>query len=130
MDSSLASGLLVVALHDVVALDADLAGHLVALDGLARVVGELEAHAPDGEADGARLLGLVEHVEARHGRGLREAVALEDVHAVLLVEGGHHLDRHRRASGHAVLEGAGVVLVGALESGGARSTSSARRRTW
>jgi hypothetical protein len=38
MASAVASGLLVVALHDVVALDADLAGDLVALDGLARVV--------------------------------------------------------------------------------------------
>src|SRR5690606_16378585 len=62
----------VVALHDVVAADRDLAGAL-ALDRLPVGVDELHLHAPDGGADRAGLGRAAGLVEARHRGGLGQA---------------------------------------------------------
>jgi hypothetical protein len=73
-------------------------------DDLAFAVDQAELDAPDRPADRAGLLGAA-RVERRHRRGLRQAVALEDIGAELPVEGGHDLDRHRGAARQALAQG-------------------------
>ena len=65
-----------------------------------------EFDAPDGKSDGARLLWMLQNVEAGDGGGLAQTVAFENAYLVLRVEGLHDLDGHRGSPAHAVLEAA------------------------
>ena len=77
-------------------------------------VDELHLAARDGAADRAGLGRLVGHVERGDGRGLGQAVALEDLAAELLLEGPHDLCRHGRAAGRARAQAVGVGLPSAF----------------
>src|SRR3954454_14535718 len=99
-----------VALHQVVAADRDLAdlalAHLVAV-----LVDDLHLDALDRRPDGARLALLVGVVEGRDRRGLRQAVALEDLAAERLLEAAQDLDGERRATRDAQPQARGVVAI-------------------
>src|SRR3954464_12781826 len=99
-----------VALHEVVAADRDLAdlalAHLVAV-----LVDDLHLDALDRRPDGARLALLVGVVEGRDRRGLRQAVALEDLAPERLLEAAQDLDGERRATRDAQPQARGVVAI-------------------
>ena len=99
-----------VALHHVVAPDHDLAD-LALRDLVAVVVDDLHLDALDRSPDRAGLALAVGVVERGDRRGLREAVALEDLASERVLESAHQLDRHRRAARGAQLQGRGVELL-------------------
>ena len=114
---------LVVSLHDVVALEDEFA------DGFPRelpalLVDDFRLHAGDGDSDGARFLGHVETAEGGDGRRLGQAVALHDLDAEPLFEDGDEIRRHRRAAGDADLQGIGPVFFGALDGRACRGRAS------
>ena len=102
-----------VALHDVVALDDDLAD-LALLDLVAVVVEQLHLDALDRRADGADLALLVGVVEGGDRRGLAQPVALEDLAVERLLEAAHQLAGHRRAAGAADPQRRVVALLARL----------------
>jgi hypothetical protein len=61
---------------------------------IAGLVDDAHLDALDRHADRAGLALAIAAVERGDRRGLREAVALEDLAAELLLEGMHDLDRH------------------------------------
>src|SRR3954447_18160397 len=106
-------GLVPVALHDVVALDDDLAD-LALVDLVAVVVDDLHLDALDRRADRALLALALAVVERGDRRGLAQAVPLEDRAIELVLEVAHELAGQRRAARDTDAQRRGVGVVGML----------------
>src|ERR1035437_5734072 len=107
-----------VAVHDVVALDHDLAA-LALRDLLVVLVEDLDVDSPDRLADGADLLAGLQLVEGGGGAGLGEAVALQDLGPGGLLPGLDDLARDGGATGHSQPQAAEIVRAapGVVEHG-------------